>query len=188
MPTQLLLNGPPASGKSTFAARLVDVRSLALNLDIDVIRSHLGGWLDHPREAGSTSRALALEMARTHLRSGHDVVVPQYLARVDFIEQLELFASSVRAAFVEVLSDPDHSTAIEMFETRRRCPASQVHLDAAALVDRSEDEDPLGALYDALQRIPELRPAMRRVRVRRGDVDATLGALVGALDDVGIAW
>lgn len=44
----VLLNGPPASGKSTIAQRLVDSRSLSLNLDIDIVR---GG---HSLLAGTT--------------------------------------------------------------------------------------------------------------------------------------
>jgi predicted kinase len=69
--TLVLLNGPPASGKSTLAARLVEGRSLALNLDIDVVRGLLGAWIDRPADAGLAARALAVSMARTHLTAGH---------------------------------------------------------------------------------------------------------------------
>jgi hypothetical protein len=37
----ILLNGPPASGKSTIAQRFVNTHPLALNLDIDVVRGLL---------------------------------------------------------------------------------------------------------------------------------------------------
>ena len=92
----VLVNGPPASGKSTIADALVATRPLALDLDIDVIRGQLGGWLDDPHAAGLAARALATSMIRTHLSAGHDVVVPQFLARVDFIEELERIAPSAR--------------------------------------------------------------------------------------------
>jgi hypothetical protein len=84
----VLLNGPPASGKSTIAQRFVDSRPLSLNLDIDVVRSMLGGWLNDPSTAGLTARSLALVMAESHLAAGCDVIVPQFLGRPDFIEQL----------------------------------------------------------------------------------------------------
>jgi hypothetical protein len=72
----ILLNGPPASGKSTLARRYGVDHPLALALDIDVVRSLLGGWLEHPDAAGMAARAMALAMAREHLRAGRDVVVP----------------------------------------------------------------------------------------------------------------
>ena len=102
MPTLVLLNGPPASGKSTIAARLVAERPLALNLDIDVVRSLLGDWKARPPEAGIAVRRLALVMAREHLGSGHDVIVPQFLAKAEFIDQLADSAGSIGAEFVEI--------------------------------------------------------------------------------------
>jgi len=84
----VLLNGPPASGKSTIAGRLIARRPLALNLDVDVIRSLLGDWKARPADAGIAARRLAVAMALEHLAAGNDVVVPQFLARAEFIEQL----------------------------------------------------------------------------------------------------
>ena len=63
----VLLNGPPAAGKSTLAARLVATRPLALNLDIDVVRGLLGAWIDRPAGAGLAARALAISMAADSL-------------------------------------------------------------------------------------------------------------------------
>lgn len=92
-----MLNGPPASGKSTLAGRLVSLRPLALNLDIDLVRGQLGGWLDQPADAGLAARAMAIAMIDTHLGSGYDVVVPQLLARPDFLDQLEEVAAAAGA-------------------------------------------------------------------------------------------
>ena len=88
MAVLILLNGPPAIGKSTIAQHFVESRPLTLNLDIDVIRGLLGDWLDAPVDAGVAARVLALAMAETHLNSGRDVIVPQFLGRVDFLEEL----------------------------------------------------------------------------------------------------
>lgn len=49
----------------------------------------LGGWLDRPTEAGHAARRLAVAMSATHLASGYDVVVPQFLGRPEFIELVE---------------------------------------------------------------------------------------------------
>jgi len=74
----ILLNGPPASGKSTLAARFVESHPLALNLEIDVVRHLLGGWADQPTEAGLLARKIAIGMARTALEAGRDVIIPSW--------------------------------------------------------------------------------------------------------------
>jgi predicted kinase len=102
--TLVLVNGPPASGKSTIVDSLVASRPLALDLDIDVIRAQLGCWSDDPHASGLAARALAVSMATTHLTGGHDVVVAQFLARVGFIEELERSAAACEARFVEMRS------------------------------------------------------------------------------------
>lgn len=89
MPRLILLNGPPGSGKSTLPQRYVDDRPLALNLDIDWLRGLLGQWRADAHSAGLLARAIALAAARVHLAAGHDVVVPQFLGRREFIRQLE---------------------------------------------------------------------------------------------------
>lgn len=42
----ILLNGPPAVGKSTLACRYAADRTLTLNLDVDAVRRLIGGWRD----------------------------------------------------------------------------------------------------------------------------------------------
>ena len=174
MPMLVLLNGPPASGKSTIAARLVAARPMALNLDIDAVRGLLGAWIDQPAEAGRLARELATAMARTHLTAGHDVVIPQFVGRPEFIEQLEQLASSVSARFVEIALVIDRQDAIDAFAERRAAPQGQSHLDAAALVDRSESDDPVGEMWDRYARLLATRSDAHRVEVRRGDIDGTV--------------
>jgi predicted kinase len=114
----ILLNGPPAIGKSTLARRFVDDHPLALNLDIDVLRTWLGRWEQHD-EAKGIARTLALGLAQEHLVSGHDVVVPQLLARIDQIERFERAASSSGAEFVEIIILGPDEQAMDRFHQRR---------------------------------------------------------------------
>ncbi len=178
----VLLNGPPASGKSTLAGRLVATRPLALALDIDVIRGLLGRWLDEPTAAGLAARDLAVSMAHSHLRAGYDVFVPQFLARVEFIDRLRDVAIETDARFVEIALVIDRAVALEAFQRRRERPEQQVHLDATALVDGSGTADPVGAMFDRYVELLDNRPGAHRVEVHRtglddgvdGDVDATV--------------
>lgn len=183
MAVLILLNGPPASGKSTIARRFVESRPLALDLDIDVVRGLLGGWLDDASASGSIARALALAMADSHLSAGFDVIVPQYLGRLGFIDELADAADRAGATFVETALWLDRDRAVAAFADRRATPSTQAHHDAAALVDRSEQADPVGEMFDAFVRVVEQRPATRRVNVVPGDVEQTFRNFVGALDD-----
>lgn len=184
----VLLNGPAAVGKSTIAERLVALRPLALNLDIDAIRGQLGRWLETPTEAGLCARALAISMISTHLAAGHNVVVPQLLMRHDFIHQLESAARAAEATFVELALDIERAEAKSAFEARSEAPTRTIHVVATQLVERSSADDPVGEMYDALRDLLDCRPLCVRVPAPRGDIARTLTAVRGALSEHGIEW
>ena len=179
--TLVLLNGPPASGKSTLAARYVRDHPLALNLDVDVIRGLLGRWIGRPLDAGLAARRLALSMAASHSGDGRDVIVPQFLARPEFIEQLEALAASIGCRFVEAALITTRHDAIDWFHERSASPDNQQHVDASTLVAASTAEDPVGDMYDAFRRLLDSRPRTLLVPVVRGDIDATYRAFDDAL-------
>jgi predicted kinase len=174
VPDLILLNGPPASGKSTVAARLVATRPLALNLDIDAVRNTLGVWIERPDESGVLARRLAVAMATTHLAGGPDVIVPQLLARDSFVLELEAVAEQTRARFLEIGLILDRDDSIQAFESRSSSPENQQHRDARELVEQSGGTRALGEMYDALMKFLNTRTKLRRVDVIRGDVESTL--------------
>ncbi|MHA3701519.1 AAA family ATPase [Jatrophihabitans sp. YIM 134969] len=118
----ILLNGAPGVGKSTVARELADARSLSLMLDLDVVRSLLGDTDGDVTASYLATRRLALAMAERHLRDGHDVVVPQYLGRVDFIEQLGSLCTATDSEFVEVALVTDAAVGQERFTARGDVP------------------------------------------------------------------
>ncbi|MDO3408705.1 zeta toxin family protein [Saccharibacillus sp. CPCC 101409] len=119
-PVLVLLNGIPASGKSTLARVWCELQaeSLPLALDIDKIRAMIGGWKTNPLEAGKAARTIAVAAVRAHLCSGRDVIVPQYLRKADFIGELEETARYANAAFVECALLIEHETAANRFSLR----------------------------------------------------------------------
>src|SRR6478735_4485275 len=103
----IVLNGPPAAGKSTLARQYCVDHPLAFALDIDGIRHQLGRWRDQPAEAGLAARAIAVAAARVHLTAGYDVVVPQLLANQGFLDEL---AAAAAASSAQCTALPPHRT------------------------------------------------------------------------------
>ncbi|HEV3359203.1 MAG TPA: AAA family ATPase [Pseudonocardiaceae bacterium] len=169
MPKLILFNGPPACGKSTLARRYADDHPLTLDLDIDEVCAMLGGWREDRRNAGTLARGIALAAARTHLASGHDVVVPQLLARPEFIEALESLAHEAGATFHEIALLDSRANMLRRFADRVDHPRGDTG-DAELL-----------ALYDRLMALLPSRPDARIVPVEDGKPDETYQAVLHAL-------
>jgi predicted kinase len=118
VPRLVVLNGPPGIGKSTVALRYVDDHPLALSLEQDAVRGLLGGWRTRETESGTLARELCLAMARTHLRAGHDVVVPQFVASPDYLDRLAALGRQVGAQHVEFVLLDDLGSAERRFHAR----------------------------------------------------------------------
>lgn len=178
----ILLNGAPATGKSTLARLYINDRPLALCLDIDAVRAMLGRWIDLPVESGLAARAVAIEMARTHLRARHDVIVPQYLGRVDFIHQLDQLSREVGVPFIETALLTDAADADERFTRRSKAPETNLHRDATALQQR---DGGIAAVADAVARLKQVvaqRPNTRFIHSIDGKIDLTYQGLLAQLD------
>jgi predicted kinase len=173
VPRLIVLNGPPGIGKSTVARRYVDEHPLALNVDVDRLRDLIGGWRDHPHEAGLHARAVALAAARTHLAAGHDVVVPQFVARPDFLDQLALVAAESGAEFYEIVLLDTKEHVLRRFADRSRAAADPTHVAAQEMLDRHGGVDELAAMYDRLLAVVAERPSAVVVPTASGDVRAT---------------
>jgi hypothetical protein len=168
-------------GKATIAHRYVADEPLALPLEIDALRMAMGRWADHD-ESRLLARNLALVLVDAHLRAGHDVVLPQYLGRTDFIVAREQVAKRLDVKFIEVLLQDNEESVIARFRERRHALAESRKAHPEADLD---DEDVPSAIADSFERLRAVaseRPEHRPIAICE-DVERTYEALRGVLGD-----
>lgn len=181
VPQLIHLNGPPGIGKSTLAQRYVDEHPGVLNLDVDQLRSLVGGWRERFAETGELIRPLALEMAGTYLRGGHDVILPQYLGRLSEIQRFEAVARDAGAAFCEVVFMDTLESSVRRFTDRGNAGALPWHRDVSAVVERSGGVRLLGQMHDQLGEVLLSRPDAIVITSEEGQVQQTYEALLAIL-------
>lgn len=175
----ILINGAPGTGKSTLARRYVENHPLALLLDIDELRTALGGWRERT-ESRRLARGLALAMVETHLRAGHDVVIPQYVGRPELIEGLSGLTTQLSATFRAVVLELRPELAVERFRSRRRLLRDSSVEHAEGDIDDADVEQLIDDATKAIGQIASQRPDVVNVRVD-GSPNAAYNALVAAL-------
>jgi predicted kinase len=173
------LNGPPGIGKSTIAALYADRHPGTLNLDIDALNTLIGGWQDPDNRTLEVARADALAMAAAHLRGGRDVVLPQYLARLDQIRRFEQVAVDSGATFVEFILLGDREESVERFGRREN--RSQWDQQSREFVTNNGGPSMLNRMYDELLAVVSQRPSAVVIRSEPGAVEPTYEQLVSLL-------
>lgn len=148
MPRLIHLNGPSGIGKSTIARAYAERHAGVLNLDTDRVVCLIGGWQDTFFETFKAAQLLTLAMAEAHLRTGHDVVMPQLATRVVDIQAFEDVAKSCDAEYREILLTADKAVAGARFAERAaNGDAATTGIDAVlngrggiAVVERIHDQ------------------------------------------------
>ena len=176
-----MLNGPPGVGKSTIAQRYLDDHPLTLNLDLDRLRRFVGGWRAEPLTAFELIRDIGVAAARTHLEAGRDVVVPQYLGRIEYLQRLTALAGEVGAGYREFVLLESKDRILARFAARTAAAADPVHVDAQQLLDAAGGTPQLEAMYDRLLLVLTTRPQAELLAAPEGDVEATYAGLLAAL-------
>lgn len=179
MTSLILLNGPPGIGKSTLSALYTDRHPGTLNLDIDSLHRLVGGWQDPENRTHDVLRPVALAMASTHLGGGRDVIVPQYLSRVDEIEAFEQVARDHGADLHEIVLLDEKAASIDRFDRRQDDSAWGAH--NRRLVESWGGPVMLAGLYDQLVRILPQRPATTVVRSSPEAIEDTYALVEQAL-------
>ena len=146
------------------------------------MRRLIGGWRERFSETGALARTLALGMADAHLRSGHDVVLPQYLGRSSEIKRFEAVAHASGAAFCEIVLFDDKKRSIDRF-TRRGGGGPAWHREVRKLVDHSGGDSLICGMHDQLTEVLQRRPAVIVIASAEGRIAETYEAVIAALAD-----
>lgn len=177
----IVLNGPPAAGKSMIAQRYLVDHPMSLNLDIDRLRRFLGGWRDDPLRANQLAREFGIGAAGAHLEAGCDVIVPQYFGRVEHLVGLDDLAARTGAELSEFVLFGTRDTMVARFAARTEAAVDVTHLDAAQLLDAAGGVRQLEAMYDRLLLVIAARPRAQLVPAREGEVDETYADVLSRL-------
>jgi predicted ABC-type ATPase len=130
------LNGPPGIGKSTIANSFADRHPGVLNLDIDRVAAMIGGCGDSFSASFEAGRLLAAAMARVHLASGHDVIMPQMMTHVNArdLAAFEAAAAAAKAEYLQILLTANVEASVD------RCMERAMAGDPQDIVSKVIDE------------------------------------------------
>ena len=175
------LNGPPGIGKSSVARRYAAEHPGTLNCDIDVLRTMIGGWEDDFGAAGALIRPAALALIGAYLGNGHDVVLPQLLARSTELERFEAAARHAGADFVTVMLLDEEDRSIARFHRRGDGDADPWHDQVRQIVAEQGGDEALSSIYVALRALQATRPDTIEVRSVDDDLAGTYAAVLTAV-------
>ncbi|HKR81834.1 MAG TPA: AAA family ATPase [Candidatus Saccharimonadales bacterium] len=171
----ILLNGAVAVGKSTITERYLNEHPLALGISGDNIIVMLGQWLQHEPEAWNMVFEFTKALTATHLKTGHDVVLPYLLVHPGHVEAFEALAQQHNAQFYEVLLYADREDAIQ--RALQRGTWGEPGSPPLTAADRPILEEK----YDTMMQIVSARPQTIKIPATKGAVEETYAQFLAAI-------
>jgi predicted ABC-type ATPase len=182
------LNGPPGIGKSTVARAFADRHPGVLNLDIDQVTALIGGWRDRFSESFDAAIHLAAAMARVHLASGRDVIMPQMMTTVNAEElaDFESAAVAARAEYLQILLTANVEPSVE--RCMERAKGGDRHQEVVSkVIEENGGRDFLRELHSQVTQFSAGRPPHAVIECEGLTVEQTCQAVEAALQPAGVA-
>ena len=178
VPRLFHLNGPPGIGKSTIARRYAADHPGVLNLDVDRLRSFVGGvgFLD----AGEIVRPLGAALMTTHLAGGRDVVYPQLASDPAEVVGVERATRDGGGEYVGIVLMTDQEASVRRFRQRREDPSTPWLEEVREIVEDLGGDDALRRYHRDLRDLARSRDDTV-VPAAEGQVEATYARLLEAL-------
>ncbi len=174
-PKLIILSGSLGVGKSTLAAKYADSHPMALNLDIDDVRMHLGQWRERAEESAKLSKQMAEEMARINLLAGYDVIIPQIYRHEEYLLRLEKVAAETKARLFEIVLYVDKQEAVKRFMNRG-------DFRPGGLIDRGGGVKKLESMHDEMSALIAKRPSTIKLEPVLGDIEGTYNKLLSIIE------
>ena len=178
-------NGPLGIGKSTLALMYSRRHRLALNLDIDLIRSNLGQWREQREESAKLAWQMARRMGEVVLAAGNDVVVAQATRRLERFDYLEQLASATGAELHEILLLVPKRESVRRFIERGQADGFKLGYRPGGLIDCSGGIAGVEATYDQVVAAAESRSRTVIIRPAYGSPEATYQEILAAITGAG---
>lgn len=99
------------------------------------------------------------------------MVIPQFLGRTPFIEDIERLARDVGADFHEIVLLDSKENSLRRFTERTASAADPAHREAQQLLDQSGGLAELPAMYDRLASVIAARPTATVVPTTSGQME-----------------
>ena len=145
--------------------------------DVDVLRTMISGW-QRDEDAAARIRTTALAMMTAYLGTGHDVVLPQLVARPDQLIRFRMAASDATAEYAHLLLIADPNVVVRRFRGRAADQGDEWTTYATEFWDAAGGDN---ALRGWIARLEDLDA--RAVRVPTTEPDETYVALLRALGE-----